>query len=157
MKTKVMFWLSLCLFVSSIMGFVLSRGQPAEAAYDPHTVPTWVRLDEDFMRHHGLNIKSYCSHVGTSPVDIATVPSDTRFIITDIMSTAMETHYQLYLHDANTGEKRGYARLSGITLDIPCYVSLRSGIVFEAGEIIRVSHSSTGGHFVTISGYFVDL
>lgn len=159
MKAKVLLGLAVCCFLFSLglLAGLAIKGVQAQSTPGPWLQqPLFVKFAEDFMRQHGRQVKSYCVHCADPDTFylVDTVPSDKRFIVTDI-----GVFSRVWL-SADPGGTPIRAAFWGGDLvgQGPFQVGLHTGIVFEPNESIYVAKmaDSCETHLVTISGYFVD-
>ena len=152
MKTKIFLGLAVCCLLSVLITSLITSTVQAQA---PNPVlggwPFSVNFLEDPYRLHGLQTKSWCIISGGNWVNITKLPSNKRFIITDILC------------DDNPQDVMFATDYSGSTLKATCgfgspytlyHIRLSSGIVYDANEEIWIN---TIANPITISGYFVDL
>jgi len=151
MKTKIFLGLAACCLLVSIGGLVLPKTSQAQRSNSAYLAPIEVYFGEDFMREHGLQVMSYCVDCPPSAATfVATVPSDKRFVITDIMANIQDV--TVGLHN-NSGSDYCQIRFNADTE----HYGFRSGVVVEPNCAIYISQCGTSTFTVTVSGYFVDL
>lgn len=154
MKTKVILGLVLCCLLSALVGSVITGTVNAQAKLNPYIPLMSVLFDEDPLKQHAVQIKSYfgLSPNGSAVLHFDTVPTTQKFIVTDICT---QSEAYVTLSSVTGSMNKGFLNTK---VDNCNSIHLQSGIVFEPGEDILVGAGTGGiGTWVTISGYYVDL
>lgn len=158
MKTKVALGLAICCLVSALVGSLITNTVTAQQSVPPYPVVNpaqpyiplmSVMFNDDPFRQHGLQVQSFFGIVDATAYTLFnTIPSDKRFILTDVYSN---TDRSVYI--ANSV---GAIALLNLQIYTGFHASFESGIPFEPNEVIRIKATSSGA-YVTISGYYIDL
>jgi len=124
-------------------------------AIDGTRAITWVKMAfaEDYMQHHGRNIKSfYVSIRNTDPPELLDlVPTGRRFIITDVYVSNGG------FIDLSTSESSSGILFRGAAQGEDKFYNFNSGIIFNEGESIYCFTTNTNILQASISGYYVDM
>ncbi len=150
MKLKIAFGLTLCCLLVSL-GMIISNTSTAQSRSP--MISGWpfsVNFVEDPIRMHGLQIVSFSAGLSTAWDNMHTVPSNKRFILTDI-----STDENVSVHIKLSPTPSYQAELRGKFTDSITHVSYRSGMVFGPNELIQGHAGKTCR--VLVSGYYVDL
>ncbi|MEW6746806.1 MAG: hypothetical protein AB1486_29040 [Planctomycetota bacterium] len=111
-----------------------------------------VKLTEDFMRQHGLQVNSWFATVPDgSLVAVTTVPAGKRLVVTDVVANEPCT-VDLLLQD---GTPKAYVGLTSAS----CVVSFNSGFAYEENQtsVLAQNNPELETRQLAITGYFVDL
>lgn len=150
MKMKVVLGLAICCLVSALAGSVITGNVNAQYQLEPSMITSLIQFAEDPLRKHALQAKSLCAY-GNSSILMETVPSDQRFIVTQILfpSNMITT---VYLDDSanNAPPYKAVTKVSGDP------ITLTPGVAFGPGEEIWIHIDPPQTNYVTAVGYYVD-